>query len=72
MKYNPRIESYLNHLAYINDKQPPPKQVQYLNYTHSIAWSFPKENKRNLIHYKFFNIKYYKRTFINYSEERKR
>ena len=53
MKNDPRIASYLNHLAYIDDKKPPPKQVQYLNYTHSIAWSFAKENKRNLIHYYF-------------------
>jgi hypothetical protein len=56
MKNDPRIASYLNHLAYIDDKKPPPKQVQYLNYTHSIAWSFPKENKRNLIHYYFIII----------------
>jgi len=56
MKNDPRIASYINHLAYIDDKKPPPKNIQYLNYTHSIAWSFAKENKRNLIHYKFYNI----------------
>ena len=56
MATDARTSSYLNHLAYIDDKKPPPKQVQYLNYTHSIAWSFAKENKRNLIHYYFIII----------------
>ena len=56
MATDARAASYLNHLAYIDDKKPPPKQIQYLNYTHSIAWSFAKENKRNLIHYKFYNV----------------
>ena len=46
MKTDARASSYLNHLAYIDEK-PPPKQVQYMNYTHSIAWSFAKGEKCN-------------------------
>jgi hypothetical protein len=43
--------SYLNHITHIANI-PNPEQIQYLNFTHSIAWTFPKEkkcNKRNNI-----------------------
>lgn len=73
MNPDARIASYLNHLAYIDDKKPPPKQVQYMNYTHSVAWSFAKGEKRKSIYIKiFFNIKFFNKLFLNYSETRKR
>ena len=43
--------SYINHITHIANI-PNPEQIQYLNFTHSIAWTFPKEkkcNKRNNI-----------------------
>jgi hypothetical protein len=43
--------SYINHISHITNI-PNPEQIQYLNFTHSIAWTFPKEkkcNKRNNI-----------------------
>jgi hypothetical protein len=46
MATDARASSYLHHLAYIDEK-PPPKTVQYMNYTHSVAWSFAKEAKSN-------------------------
>ena len=46
MATDARTSSYLNHLAYIDEKLPP-KNVQYMNYTHSVAWSFSKEKKCN-------------------------
>ncbi len=46
METDARVTSYLNHIAYIDEK-PPPKSVQYMNYTHSYAWSFSKEPKSN-------------------------
>ena len=52
MATDARAASYLNHLAYIDDKKPPPKQVQYMNYTHSVAWSFSKDEKCKSIHIK--------------------
>ena len=55
MKTDARISSYLNHLAYIDEK-PPPKQVQYMNYTHSVAWSFSKGEKCNFFSYYFLLI----------------
>lgn len=39
-----RKDSYINHLSHIQNI-PNPEQVQYMSYTHSIAWSFPKEEK---------------------------
>ena len=44
------IESYVNHISHINNI-PNPEQVQYMNFTHSVAWTFSKEKKRksNLI-----------------------
>ena len=47
MATDARAASYLNHLSYIDEK-PPPKNVQYMNYTHSIAWTFSKGQKSNL------------------------
>lgn len=43
-----RKESYINHISHIQNI-PNPEQVQYMSYTHSIAWSFPKEKKCKLI-----------------------
>ena len=40
-----RKKSYLNHVSHIQNI-PNPEQTQYMNYTHSIAWSFTKEKKR--------------------------
>ena len=42
---NTRRQSYINHVSHIRNI-PNPDQCQYLNYSHSIAWSFPKEKKR--------------------------
>ena len=41
---NTRRQSYINHVSHIRNI-PNPDQCQYLNYSHSIAWSFPKEKK---------------------------
>ncbi len=38
------IESYVNHISHIKNI-PNPEQVQYLSFTHSIAWTFPKSPK---------------------------
>jgi hypothetical protein len=40
-----RKRSYINHLAHIQNI-PNPDQTQYMNYSHSVAWSFTKEKKR--------------------------
>ena len=51
-----RQNSYLNHVSHIQNI-PNPQQTQYMNYSHSIAWSFSKEkkckNKNILIKYFF-------------------
>ena len=39
-----RKKSYINHISHIQNI-PNPEQTQYLNYSHSIAWSFSKEKK---------------------------
>ena len=39
-----RQSSYINHLSHIQNI-PNPEQVQYMAYTHSLAYSFPKEEK---------------------------
>ncbi len=53
---NDRKKSYINHLSHIQNI-PNPQQTQYMNYSHSIAWSFSKEkkckNKNILIKYFF-------------------
>ena len=46
--------SYINHISHIANI-PNPEQIQYMNFTHSVAWSFPKEKKRKIL----FNIIYY-------------
>ena len=48
MATDARAASYLNHLSYIDEK-PPPKSVQYMNYTHTVAWTFSKGEKRTYI-----------------------
>ena len=42
-----RKTSYINHLSHI-ENIPNPEQIQYLSFTHSVAWSFNKEKKRKL------------------------
>ena len=44
---NDRKKSYINHLSHI-ENIPNPEQIQYMNFTHSIAWSFNKEKKCKL------------------------
>ena len=39
-----RESSYLNHITHIQNI-PNPEQIQYMNYTHSVAWSFTKDQK---------------------------
>ena len=41
---NDRKKSYINHISHIQNI-PNPDQTQYMNYTHSIAWTFKKEKK---------------------------
>lgn len=41
-----RSSSYVDHLAHVQNI-PNPLQTQYMNYTHSIAWTFTKDKKRN-------------------------
>lgn len=38
------IDSYVNHINHIKNI-PNPEQIQYMNYTHSIAWTFNKSPK---------------------------
>ena len=39
-----RINSYINHVSHIQNI-PNPDQVQYMNYSHCVAWSFSKDKK---------------------------
>lgn len=39
-------QSYMNHVLHIQNI-PNPEQTQYMNYSHAVAWSFNKQNKRN-------------------------
>ena len=39
---NPQVNSYINHITHIQNI-PNPDQIQYMNYTHSVAWSFNKD-----------------------------
>lgn len=39
-----RKKSYINHISHIQNI-PNPEQTQYMNYSHSVAWSFTKEKK---------------------------
>lgn len=36
--------SYINHISHI-ENIPNPEQIQYMNFAHSVAWSFSKEKK---------------------------
>ena len=45
-----RKASYINHLAHI-ENIPNPEQIQYLSFTHSVAWSFNKEKKCKFLIY---------------------
>ena len=38
------INSYVNHISHIQNI-PNPNQIQYMSFTHSIAWSFSKSPK---------------------------
>ena len=40
-----RKASYINHLSHIANI-PNPEQIQYMNFTHSVAWTFSKAKKR--------------------------
>jgi len=40
----PRSLSYINHISHIANI-PNPEQIQYMNFTHSVAWTFSKEKK---------------------------
>ena len=42
---DPHANSYINHITHIQNI-PNPDQIQYMNYTHSVAWSFIKDKKR--------------------------
>lgn len=42
---DPHANSYINHITHIQNI-PNPDQIQYMNYTHSVAWSFNKDKKR--------------------------
>lgn len=39
-----RESSYSNHILHIQNI-PNPEQIQYMNYTHSVAWTFYKDKK---------------------------
>ena len=46
-----RINSYVNHVSHIQNI-PNPDQIQYMNFSHCVAWSFSKDKKckkKNLI-----------------------
>ena len=38
------IDSYVNHIAHIKNI-PNPEQLQYMSFTHSVAWTFNKSPK---------------------------
>ena len=48
-----RTTSYIDHLSHIQNI-PNPEQIQYMSFTHSVAWTFNKEKKRKIYNkYKF-------------------
>ena len=51
---DPHLNSYINHITHIQNI-PNPDQIQYMNYAHSVAWSFNKETKRK--QKKYYNNK---------------
>ena len=38
--------SYVDHIIHIQNI-PNPEQIQYMNYTHAVAWTFNKDKKCN-------------------------
>ena len=56
-----RKKSYIDHISHIQNI-PNPQQTQYMNYSHSIAWSFSKEKK--------CKIKIYNNNYICFSNEK--
>ena len=52
---NPQ-SSYVDHIIHIQNI-PNPEQIQYMNYTHSVAWTFNKDKKCNFIYILFLLIK---------------
>ncbi len=44
LKQDDRTSSYINHITHIQNI-PNPEQIQYMNYTHCVAWSFSKDQK---------------------------
>ena len=41
---DPQVQSYVNHITHIQNI-PNPDQIQYMNYSHSVAWSVNKDKK---------------------------
>jgi len=41
-----RENSYVDHIVHIQNI-PNPEQIQYMNYTHAVAWTFNKDKKCN-------------------------
>ena len=41
---DPQANSYINHITHIQNI-PNPDQIQYMNYSHAVAWSFNKDPK---------------------------
>ena len=41
---SPPESNFINHITHIQNI-PNPKQIQYMTFTHSYAWSFSKEKK---------------------------
>ena len=39
-----RENSYVDHIIHIQNI-PNPEQIQYMNYTHAVAWTFNKDKK---------------------------
>ena len=40
----PSNDTFLNHISHIQNI-PNPNQIQYMAFTHSVAWSFSKDTK---------------------------
>ena len=52
-----RKTSYINHISHIANI-PNPEQVQYMNFAHSVAWTFSKEKKSIINYINFYNYSY--------------
>lgn len=44
LKNENRANSYINHISHIQNI-PNPEQIQYMNYSHCVAWTFNKDKK---------------------------